>query len=497
MTIFGLDEGTVRDLASAVRPAWNEALSAAAPRSSLADSARDDAECRTDEHPDDRADGLADERVDGRADRTADDRADLTADDRADVAANNPADIFARAAWSTIAEPGDGMAGLVVGCLGAAGALRSVIDRWAPDRLALAVRERAGGDVDDGDADEFRRSVEQALQRWAPRLKSRDVILCLRQAGRVGARLLLPGDRLWPEGVNDLGAHAPLGLWWRGVPEAFEALPQSVSLVGARAATGYGEHVAMEASAGLVDRGYAIVSGAAYGIDGMAHRAALASQGITVAFLAGGVDRFYPSGHDALLGRIAESGAVISELPCGAAPTKWRFLQRNRLIAAASRATVVLEAGWRSGSLNTAGHAAALGRPLGAVPGPVTSPTSAGCHRLIREYDAVCVTNALEMAELLGEDPGGRGGSGTPGGHGGRGDADPAGGRVRGVPGERAAGRTSDQIRVLDALSSRSPRSIADVGRRAGLATNAVLGALGALELEGAARERETGWLRG
>src|SRR5690606_23806686 len=138
-----------------------------------------------------------------------------------------------------------------------------------------------------------------------------------------------------------------------------------------------------------------------YGIDGMAHRAALASGGQTIAFLAGGVDRFYPSGHDALLTRIVECGAVVSELPCGSQPTKWRFLQRNRLIAAAGRATVVIEAGWRSGSLNTAGHAAALGSPRGAVPGPVTSAASAGCHRLIRDFDAICVTTPAEMAELI------------------------------------------------------------------------------------------------
>ncbi|WP_241978616.1 DNA-processing protein DprA [Cryobacterium sp. TmT2-59] len=156
------------------------------------------------------------------------------------------------------------------------------------------------------------------------------------------------------------------------------------------------------------------------------------------------------------------------------------FLQRNRLIAASSAATVVLEAGWRSGSLNTAGHASALGRPLGAVPGPVTSPTSAGCHRLIREYDAVCVTNAAEMAELVGErmlqltldlpaDEGGTAGFG---------------------------GRTSEQIRVFDALSSRSPRTVNDIARRAGLSAAAVQGSLGALDLEGAVRERETGWVR-
>ena len=129
----------------------------------------------------------------------------------------------------------------------------------------------------------------------------------------------------------------------------------------------------MELSADLAASGIPIVSGAAYGIDGAAHRAALADGGATIALVAGGVDRPYPTGHSSLIDRIATQGAVVSELPCGASPTKWRFLARNRLIAAISAATVVVEAGWRSGSLNTAGHAAALGRSIGAVPGPVTS----------------------------------------------------------------------------------------------------------------------------
>jgi DNA processing protein len=229
----------------------------------------------------------------------------------------------------------------------------------------------------------------------------------------------------------------------------------------------------MEASAGLVDRGYTIVSGAAYGIDGMAHRAALASSGKTVAFLAGGVDRFYPSGHEVLLTRIAERGAVVSELPCGSSPTKWRFLQRNRLIAAASQATVVLEAGWRSGSLNTAGHAVALGRPLGAVPGPVTSAASSGCHRLLREFDAVCVTTAEEMSELA-----------------------PIGSRTD-ARGEASSDRRDPRaIRVIDALSARSPRMASDVAARAGLSVGEVQAVLGALELEGVVKVGETGWSR-
>jgi len=293
----------------------------------------------------------------------------------------------------------------------------------------------------------------------------------------VGARLLVPGSPRWPDSLDDLELHAPMALWCRGTDAALAALSGSIALVGARAATGYGEHITMEASAGLVDRGYAIVSGAAYGIDGMAHRAALASHGITVAFLAGGVDRFYPSGHDALLERIVQTGAVLSEMPCGEPPTKWRFLQRNRLIAAASQATVVMEAGWRSGSLNTAGHAATLGRALGAVPGPITSAASAGCHRLIREFDAVCVTTVDEMAELAPISP--------------TLWTEPISPHAIPVPTELVP----VHVRVLDALSSRSPRSVTDVAARSGLAVGSVQSALGTLALDGRVVERQRGWL--
>ena len=166
--------------------------------------------------------------------------------------------------------------------------------------------------------------------------------------------------------------------------------------------TNYGEHVTIELVGGLVDRGFAIAAGGAYGIEGTAHRAALANGGKTIAVLAGGVDRFYPSGHETLLTRVVERGAVVSEVAPGTAPTKWRFLQRNRILAALGRTTVVVEAGWRSGSLNTAGHAAALGRPVGAFPGSVTSSASAGAHRLIRESGATLVTDAGDVAALVG-----------------------------------------------------------------------------------------------
>lgn len=367
---------------------------------------------------------------------------------------------FARAAWSGIAEPGDRIAGQLLSAAGAPAALDALVAR----RTATAVAALAGSS---GEVAE--KEHQAGLDRWMPRLASATALVALRQAARFGMRLSIPGDDAWISGVDDLGESAPVALWMRGRLDAVAALDQSIALVGARAATGYGEHIAMESSAGLVDRGFAIVSGAAYGIDGMAHRAALASHGATVAFLAGGADRFYPSGHDALLTRIVEHGCVIAELPPGAQPSKWRFLQRNRLIAAASQATVVLEAGWRSGALNTVNHALHLGRPVGAVPGPVTSAASAGCHRVLREQMVQLVTNADEMAELVG------------------------------IPAaEPSAPPSADPriTRLLDALSERAGRTPEDLAARSGLSVADVHAALGPLELAGGVRERERGWIK-
>lgn len=374
---------------------------------------------------------------------------------------------FAAAAWSALVEPGDGTAGALIAAIGPAAALTALIEAWSPRRIIDAARK-----VGDGETDALEAELSDALKRWRPRLRSDDIVRSLEQAARVGATLVVRGDSGWPGALDDLGKHGPLVLWRRGSARACESTERSFALVGARAATTYGEHVTMEASAGLVRRGFTIVSGAAYGIDGMAHRAALVADGATVAILAGGVDRFYPSGHDGLLRSIARTGAVISEMPCQAAPTKWRFLQRNRLIAAMSTATVVVEAGHRSGSLNTAGHASALGRPLGAVPGPVTSPASAGCHRLIRDYAAMCVTNVDEMIELVD-------------------GADEAT-----VAPARNLDRTPDEIRVIDALSARSPRTVSDIAARCGLSVAAASSVLGVLDLEGAVAERERGWVR-
>ena len=213
-------------------------------------------------------------------------------------------------------------------------------------------------------------------------------------------REIKPGDSEWPARLSDLGDKAPERLFVRGI-DITGLFDKSVSIVGARAATSYGEHVAMEFASELSTRGFTIVSGAAYGIDGAAHRAAVAAGGKTIAFLAGSVDRMYPAGHAHLGERIMQRGALISENPPGSEPTKYRFLERNRLIAAASQGSVIVEAGWRSGSLNEAGHAVNLGRPLGAVPGPVTSAASMGSHRLIREEGAVCITSTDDIVNML------------------------------------------------------------------------------------------------
>jgi DNA processing protein len=385
------------------------------------------------------------------------------------------AERFARAAWTVVAEPGDRDAGTLMAAVGPVRALELVVSGAGADAVADEVARRGEGD----------RDVEtwtEALKRWRPRADPQAAVLAVRQAGRFGMRLLTPGDEHWPPRVDDLQDHAPFALWARGDVTRLAALERSIALVGARAATGYGEHVTIELASGLVDRGFAIVSGAAYGIDGAAHRAALASRGITVAVLAGGLDRFYPSGHEQLLTRIIDRGVVLSEVPPGTTPTKWRFLLRNRLIAALSGATVVVEAGWRSGSLNTAGHAGTLGRPLGAVPGPVTSAASSGCHRLLREYDAVCVTTADEAAELAGV-------AGRPAAEPDRG-TDVSGADVSGpdVSGTR--------LRVLDAVHHRTARRVERIAALSGLAPDRVRAELGLLELEGFVIERPSGWTR-
>lgn len=226
-----------------------------------------------------------------------------------------------------------------------------------------------------------------------------DVDAEIRRVTRVGARIVIPGDADWPDALDD-PAIAPHLLHVRGAACLADLAARAVAVVGSRASTGYGEAVARELGAGLVSRGWSVVSGAAFGIDAAAHQGALAADGPCIAVLPCGPDRVYPEGNRRLVDAVAESGAVVTELATGTVARRHRFLARNRLIAAMSSACVVVEAGLRSGSLNTAGWAEALHRPIGAVPGPVTQMSSAGCHEWIRTARATLVTDAAEVVAL-------------------------------------------------------------------------------------------------
>ena len=213
------------------------------------------------------------------------------------------------------------------------------------------------------------------------------------------ARLITPDDEDWPEQLNDLAA-PPIGFILKG---NINALHQpSLAIVGTRNPTSYGARIAGEFAAGFADREWAIVSGGAYGIDSYAHKGALIAEGVTVAVVASGIDINYPAGNTRLFAEICESGAMVTEFMPGHRALPNRFLTRNRLIAALSKATLVVEAAFRSGSLRTARDAAEIFRPVMAIPGPITSPTSEGCHRLIGERAAEIVTSVADAVEFVG-----------------------------------------------------------------------------------------------
>ena len=293
---------------------------------------------------------------------------------------------------------------------------------------------------------------------------------------RDGTRLVIPGDVEWPSQLDVLGEARPWGLWVRGHADLRYACLRSVSVVGTRAATGYGCYVCGEMAVSLADAGWTIVSGGAFGIDGCAHRGAIAVAGVTVAVLPCGVDRAYPQAHEGLFRSISEQGALVSEWPPGQMPTKRGFLVRNRVIAALSRGTVVVEAALRSGALNTARHAHDQGRPLMAVPGPVTSQQSAGCHEAIREWGAVCVTGARDVMELLEFS----------------GDEPPPGQRRGPVLARDLLG--PEDSRVLEAVPARIGRGPARIAIAAGVDFDTVMRCLGGLAAAGFVERCERGW---
>jgi len=347
--------------------------------------------------------------------------------------------------------------------------LAELVARVGPVDAAERVRR---GEVEDNMArrTEARRDLDRAAE---------DLELLARRGGR----LLTPDDEEWPTlAFAAFGGAAaatrpqgmpPLVLWVLGPARLDELAQRAAAIVGTRAATSYGEHVEADLAVGLAERDVAVVSGGAYGIDGAAHRATLSVDGLTVAVLAGGLDIPYPAGHSALLHRIATGGLLVTEYPPGVRPARYRFLTRNRLVAAFAGAAVVVEAGLRSGAANTAAWARALGRVVGAVPGPVTSSASSGCHALLRS-GAEVITRAEDVVELVGR----------------MGEFAPEPTRPVGPLDE-----LSDQERrMYEALPGRGTATVEEIAVAAAVDPERVLAPLAMLELAGLAERVDGCW---
>jgi DNA processing protein len=347
--------------------------------------------------------------------------------------------------------------------------LAALVDRVGPEEAAEQVRR---GQVSDNLARriEARREIDRAADD-------------LEWLARRGGRLITPYDDEWPVlafaafGGDAVAAKPegkpPLVLWAIGPARLDDMAQRAAAVVGTRAATSYGERVAADLAAGLGEQDVAVVSGGAYGIDGAAHRAALAVDGVTVAVLAGGLDIPYPAGHSGLLHRIGGNGLLVTEYPPGVRPARHRFLTRNRLVAAFAGAAVVVEAGLRSGAANTAAWARALGRVVGAVPGPVTSSASTGCHALLRA-GAEVVTRAEDIVELVGR----------------VGELAPEQPR----PATPLDGLSDAERQVYEALPGRGVATVDEIAVAAALEPARILAPLAMLELAGLAERDDGRW---
>jgi DNA processing protein len=349
--------------------------------------------------------------------------------------------------------------------LGASKSLELLIERAPAVRISKLLQDSEHAEIAAARFGKLTVTIADGLERWMPRLSKTEVENALKVAAACRANFVSPEHEEWPSGLSDLGLAMPAGLWVRG---SLERIAPALAIVGSRTATSYGAWVCAEFVSALADRSVAVVSGGAFGIDAAAHRAANAMGAPNFAVMAGGVDRFYPSSNNELLREVTANGAVLAELPPGARPTRWRFLQRNRLIAALGRATVVVEAGHRSGAINTANHALAIGRNVGAVPGTINIATSEGCHRLIREGTAQLVASNADLFELIGL-------SRTD-----TFDEEPMG---------------ALELRALDALTARFQNQV-KLLEKAGLTSLELAIALGALELSGRAERDEHGFWR-
>ena len=385
--------------------------------------------------------------------------------------------LLARAYLSRVAEPTSIPVWDWVRCVGPVAAAEAIRSGQVSADVAAATDARRRAADPEADLEAARRHDIRLLVPEAPDWPH-FALAALERTGRARAATFLAGQRR----IADSGEPMPpLALWVRGPGDTSTLGIRSVAIVGARAATAYGEHVTAELAYGVAGQGVSVVSGGAYGIDAAAHRCALAAGGQTVIVSAGGLDRPYPTGNSSIFDRAGESGLVISESPPGSAPQRHRFLTRNRLIAAFSAGTLVVEAARRSGAANTAAHAVTQGRPLMAVPGPVTSPMSAGCHDLLRRpaNPAVLVTSVEDVLAVVGAM--------------GEGIDEPE----RDAPGDlRAELDRLDPIarRVFEGLPVRTAARPEAIAVRSGVSTVEVIRALPVLDLAGLVEVNDGGY---
>jgi DNA processing protein len=385
---------------------------------------------------------------------------------------------YARAALTYLAEPADRWLGRLLRLHGAAATLDAIKADCLPGEHATKPAARG--------------AMKAAMERWQvrlPGLPAPEEVLAFRESG---IRVITPDDPEWPGQLADLGDDQPYALWLRGNADLRFSCLRSLAVVGSRAATAYGSYVAAEFAASLASRGLAVISGGAFGVDAAAHRGALGAGGVTVAVLACGVDVPYPTAHAELFDAITAEGVLASEWPPGQHVSRLRFLVRNRVIAALATGTLVVEAAQRSGALNTARHARDLHRRLMAVPGPVTSDLSAGCHQVIREWQGTLVTSAAEVIEHLS--PVGvpliaEAGTGTGTGAG----AGPSGRRAAPAVIPRDL-LDLESARVLDAMPRRGGMGTVRVAQRAGLAPATTAALLGQLATGGFIERCDEGW---
>ena len=297
-----------------------------------------------------------------------------------------------------ITEPGDRMAGALARSLGKMAFVELLIDGLETRSVIQALQQQGQLDFCRQSFGDLESTLADSRQRWLPRLSKSRLEHLFTQSAALRLQLLTPEDAIWPVGLDDLHDSAPALLFIEGELATITKLSQAVSIVGSRLASSYGLQVTSSLVRELAEVARPTVSGGAVGIDAQVHRSSLEQEIPTVAVMAGGMDRKYPSANFKLFKQVTDQGALLSEMPPGVAPTRWRFLQRNRLIAALTPTTVVIEAGIRSGSIRTANNALELSRELYAVPGSVLSGTSLGTNALIADNKALALCDLKQFA---------------------------------------------------------------------------------------------------